>query len=66
MSYGSGNERFQQAAGYLDRVLRGARPADLPIAQPTQFELVLNLKAAAAMGLVIPQTLLLRADKLVE
>jgi putative ABC transport system substrate-binding protein len=66
MSYGSGTERFQQVAGYLDRVLRGARPADLPIAQPTQFELVLNLKAAAAMGLSLPQMLLLRADKLIE
>lgn len=56
----------QQVAGYLDRVRRGARPADLPIAQPTLFELVLNLKTAAAMGLGLPQTLLLRADKLLE
>jgi putative ABC transport system substrate-binding protein len=66
MSYGSGTERFQQVGGYLDRVLRGARPADLPIAQPTQFELVLNLQAAAAMSLNVPQTLLQRADKVIE
>lgn len=66
MSYGSGHERFQQVAGYVDRVLRGTKPAELPIAQPTTFELVVNLKAAAALGLTIPQALLLRADEVVQ
>lgn len=66
MSYGSGHERFQQVAGYVDRVLRGARPAELPIAQPTRFELVVNLKAAAALGLSMPQTLLVRADEVIQ
>ncbi len=67
LSYGSIRlERFDQAAEYLDRILRGTKPADLPIAQPTKFVLVINLKTAKALGITIPQSLLLRADQLIE
>jgi putative ABC transport system substrate-binding protein len=67
MSYGANfSDLFRRAADLVDKILRGANPADIPVEQPTKFELVINLTAAKALGLKIPEAFLLRADELIE
>jgi putative ABC transport system substrate-binding protein len=67
MSYGGRiRDQFQRGATYVDKIFKGARPAELPVEQPTRFYLTVNLKAANALGLTIPQSLLLRADEVIR
>jgi putative tryptophan/tyrosine transport system substrate-binding protein len=67
MAYGVDlHESFGRAASYVDKILKGAKPADLPLEQPTKFELVVNLKTAKALGIALPASLLSQADELIE
>jgi putative tryptophan/tyrosine transport system substrate-binding protein len=67
MSYGPNNfDLFRRAAEIVDKILRGAKPADIPVEQPTKFDLAVNLTTAKALGLTLPESLLVRADEIIE